>query len=420
MFLHVTALIMIRVYAGDMPLQGLTVHSWTHQDCPASTLYYDLIPPTYFDRQNNLSLQQIQSEVEVNDIIMWGTNGSAHAAYVTNVYGGIPELIMIHEVRQEGGPELTIYSLQDEIEYRGNPTGYARKVDYDVTFKNNFNDGVIKIDGTQYSSPKTKNVDYGVNVIGEALSQTINNVQFSFEDWSTGSTDIEETFTPTSNTTYTANFDGTPQRVTGFLWDCDIGENIQFHWDQHPHSDVKYRIYRKPKTGSLTLVTTLNNNITSYTDPTYIMATSPPPSQLFFYDARAYYEPDENEATSGWHAVYTQIEPRGDEWEDIRELAASVEFQIGNYPNPFNLSTTLLYSLPEDAAVTIKIYDIMGRETIGWYLPNERIRLHKIQWDGKNQMGNNVPTGVYLYSILTKYKDSGSENMSVRKLILMK
>lgn len=78
-------------------------HGWYHSDCPASTLFYDYIPPGYFDRHNGLTLTQILAAVQVNDIIIWGINGFDHAAYVKNFYGGSPELIMIDEVREEGG-----------------------------------------------------------------------------------------------------------------------------------------------------------------------------------------------------------------------------------------------------------------------------------------------------------------------------
>lgn len=65
-----------------------------------------------------------------------------------------------------------------------------------------------------------------------------------------------------------------------------------------------------------------------------------------------------------------------------------------NQPNPFNATTTIRYSLPEDGEVTIEIYDILGRkiETLvsgiqppGW---------HSVVWDAGEQ-----PSGVYFYSI---------------------
>jgi murein DD-endopeptidase MepM/ murein hydrolase activator NlpD len=79
-------------------------------------------------------------------------------------------------------------------------------------------------------------------------------------------------------------------------------------------------------------------------------------------------------------------------------------FQLSqNYPNPFNPSTTIAFELPgeirEIQHVSLTIYDIRGR----------RVRLlidqdfgagdHKIHWDGRNDRGESLPSGVYLYRL---------------------
>ncbi len=67
-----------------------------------------------------------------------------------------------------------------------------------------------------------------------------------------------------------------------------------------------------------------------------------------------------------------------------------------NYPNPFNPTTTLQYSLPHAGHVTIKIYDALGREVRTLIDEQKAIGYHTVQWDGKNQAGENMANGAYV------------------------
>ena len=70
-----------------------------------------------------------------------------------------------------------------------------------------------------------------------------------------------------------------------------------------------------------------------------------------------------------------------------------------NYPNPFNPETEISFQLPEANHVVIKIYNVRGEEirtlTDGQY----QVGGHQIRWDGKDNNGNLVPSGVYLYQL---------------------
>ncbi|NUO81362.1 T9SS type A sorting domain-containing protein [candidate division KSB1 bacterium] len=71
-----------------------------------------------------------------------------------------------------------------------------------------------------------------------------------------------------------------------------------------------------------------------------------------------------------------------------------------NYPNPFNPSTTITYSLPLNKKVTLRIYDMMGR--VVRTLVDDQMQSagrYKVQWDGRNQHGTRVASGVYLYAL---------------------
>jgi hypothetical protein len=72
-----------------------------------------------------------------------------------------------------------------------------------------------------------------------------------------------------------------------------------------------------------------------------------------------------------------------------------------NYPNPFNPETWIPFELAEDCRVEIRIYDMAGRLIrrleLG-YLGDGR---HRVRWDGRNELGERVASGVYLYQLIT-------------------
>ncbi len=77
---------------------------------------------------------------------------------------------------------------------------------------------------------------------------------------------------------------------------------------------------------------------------------------------------------------------------------------LQNYPNPFNPETWIPYQLAEDAQVSVQIYDIGGKlmrtldfglKPAGFYLTRERAA----HWDGRNQFGERVSSGMYFYRI---------------------
>ena len=79
---------------------------------------------------------------------------------------------------------------------------------------------------------------------------------------------------------------------------------------------------------------------------------------------------------------------------------------LPNYPNPFNPETWIPYQLSEESTVTVKIYDVsghlvrtieVGHKPVGYYITRERA----VYWDGRNQNGEPVSSGVYFYTLNT-------------------
>ena len=85
-----------------------------------------------------------------------------------------------------------------------------------------------------------------------------------------------------------------------------------------------------------------------------------------------------------------------------------------NYPNPFNPITTFDYNLPDDAKVNITIYDIMARVVNNLVSSHQTAGYKSIQWDARNNAGQPVSAGVYLYRI------EAEEFRQTRKMVLLK
>jgi hypothetical protein len=85
-----------------------------------------------------------------------------------------------------------------------------------------------------------------------------------------------------------------------------------------------------------------------------------------------------------------------------------------NYPNPFNPITSLRYDLPEQAQVTLTVYDLMGREITQLVNITQKAGYRSVQWNATNSFGKPVSAGVYLYQI------RAGEFVQTRKMVLLK
>jgi hypothetical protein len=70
-----------------------------------------------------------------------------------------------------------------------------------------------------------------------------------------------------------------------------------------------------------------------------------------------------------------------------------------NYPNPFNPNTTIDYAVKEQAQVSLKIYNLLGQE-VRTLVSEQKLRgVYKAEWDGRDDAGRLVPSGMYLYKM---------------------
>lgn len=85
-----------------------------------------------------------------------------------------------------------------------------------------------------------------------------------------------------------------------------------------------------------------------------------------------------------------------------------------NYPNPFNAQTTIRYQLRNADHVIIKIYDLLGQEVRLLADQHKPVGYYSVQWDGRNDRGRHVPSGIYVYEMKT------GAFVEQRKLLMLK
>jgi xylan 1,4-beta-xylosidase len=85
-----------------------------------------------------------------------------------------------------------------------------------------------------------------------------------------------------------------------------------------------------------------------------------------------------------------------------------------NFPNPFNPSTTVSYRLSAVSHVTLRIFDMLGREIVTLVNNEQAAGQYTAQWDAKNKNGEDLSSGVYFYQL------RAGEFVSTNKMIFMK
>jgi hypothetical protein len=106
------------------------------------------------------------------------------------------------------------------------------------------------------------------------------------------------------------------------------------------------------------------------------------------------------------------------------EFEATVNFKGGgtlpteyalsqNFPNPFNPSTSFALSLPEASDYSIRVFNITG-QLVKSYSGHLEAGVHTIVWDGRNEQGSSVASGVYFY------KAEASGFAETRKMMMLK
>jgi hypothetical protein len=85
-----------------------------------------------------------------------------------------------------------------------------------------------------------------------------------------------------------------------------------------------------------------------------------------------------------------------------------------NYPNPFNAGTTINYQVPVPTELEITVLNVLGQQTRKLFSGRVYAGQHTVTWDGKDDRGQTVASGVYLYRIQTEHFTNA------KKMVLLK
>jgi hypothetical protein len=111
-------------------------------------------------------------------------------------------------------------------------------------------------------------------------------------------------------------------------------------------------------------------------------------------------------------------------YDGLIEILPAKTTLLPNYPNPFNPETWIPYQLSAESDVTVEVYDIHGRlvrtfdlgmQPAGSYITKDRA----VYWNGKNEAGERVASGVYFYRLKAEHPEAGAFS-AVRRLMVVK
>jgi len=107
--------------------------------------------------------------------------------------------------------------------------------------------------------------------------------------------------------------------------------------------------------------------------------------------------------------------------ENTKDAKLPNEYELlGNYPNPFNPSTTIKYSIPEISDVKIEVFSITGGKVTEYISKDVSAGYHNYIWSGKNSNGVLTSSGIYLYRLTAVSNISGKYFQTSSKMILLR
>ena len=84
------------------------------------------------------------------------------------------------------------------------------------------------------------------------------------------------------------------------------------------------------------------------------------------------------------------------------------------HPNPFNSQTVLSYFLPHPSLALLEVFTLTGQRVAVLQQGPQRAGYHRLRWNGRDDAGRPVASGLYLYRLVT------SEDVLTRKLVLLR
>jgi hypothetical protein len=282
-----------------------------------------------------------------------------------------------------------------------------------VTFQNTGNQ--ITINGSNYSSSGTiQSVEGNPITVSTVNSYSVPGVDFVFSGWNKAGSYYYSPITVSDHSSFTARYIGTPNiNNQGINFSTTLGQPIVVYWTDNPNTNVsQYQIYRKiGPSGTPSLIGTVGRGVQQFTDQDYLRSQFKV-GTLLYYEVKEYYSIDHTYSSDYWAMVYgIDNQNKLKDNKGTMTLAGEIptEYKLDNYPNPFNPTTVINYQLPNDGFVTVKVYDMLGREIATLVNGNKNAGYYKVNFDASR-----LTSGVYIYSI------KANNFVLSKKMLLMK
>ncbi len=122
-----------------------------------------------------------------------------------------------------------------------------------------------------------------------------------------------------------------------------------------------------------------------------------------------------NSAPSGDQIYAKSVSFSPDLTTDVESEITPGKFQLhGNYPNPFNPSTSIKFELERTSRVILKIYDITGREVRSLVSGQLTSGVHEMKWNGLNNNGRQAATGTYILRLTAGGRTATSKMLLIK------
>jgi len=180
---------------------------------------------------------------------------------------------------------------------------------------------------------------------------------------------------------------------------------------------TSYKVYRRRDEVSPTWIHIGTTTITDFTDTEVTLDEEPYPIENVSYYVTTVNAVGESNPSN-------TITIQGYFWQQYKRnninLSSTIKsipdkFALGtNYPNPFNIETKITFQLPTRSYVTISIYNTLGEKVRTLLNEIKEAGYHSVQWDGTNDSGLAVPSGIYFY-------DMNARNFrDIKRMLLIK
>lgn len=204
--------------------------------------------------------------------------------------------------------------------------------------------------------------------------------------------------------------DNLPPRVPGGLTVVSVGDDNQLTWRPNPEEDLEYYTVYRGETLDFQ-----PDQPYAFTTDTLFIDTDSDPTRTYYYTVTA---TDFN----GNESDYAPQQTVGIGDQVNAQIPARFDL-AQNFPNPFNPSTAIRYGLPMRSEVTLIVYDALGRQVRTLVSRGQDAGYYRVNWDGKDEAGNPVASGIYISRITARSNgnDSGSKSFAqTRKMILLR